>query len=674
LRKKIKLLNSKGGDSPLVLLPIRDRTKMKKIILYILLILSIIIGIYSYYKMKVDTIKNEIYKNKSIALKKNIQDRIAKSQGKTATITYLLSLDKNLIKALASNDNSQVNFTSIIKGIESQGGYKNLWIQVIDKNGYSFYRSWTNKVGDNAAMARMDVAKMIQNPKPMQNISTGRFDMTFKTMMPLYYKNSFLGIVELISHFDVISDELKKKGLEPIIVVDEDYTERFIKPFSGIFIGNNYVVNKNASLELMSKIEKKGLEKFLFLKDYMILEDKLVTTYTINNIKNKPMGFFILFKELNKIDMLELKTFTIKLLILLIVVLIFSLLIILLMINRTYVKDLNLEVRKKTKKVRKQKDKLKSLLKVYDKNVIFSKTDLKGNITHVSEAFCKISGYAREELLGRNHNIIRHPDMEKESFEYLWKELKNKRSVTLEVKNLKKDGGYYWVEAEFELEYDKKGKHIGYSAVRDDITSNKDIEEIQKEIIFTMGSIGESRSKETGNHVKRVAEYSKLLALHSGLSIEDAEMLKQASPMHDIGKVAIPDSILNKAGKLDAEEFLEMKTHAIKGYEMLNISDRPILKVAATIALEHHEKWDGTGYPNKLKGDNINIFGRITAVADVFDALGSDRVYKKAWNDEKIFEFFKNEKGKHFDPELIDIFFENLEQFLLIRSKFQDIE
>jgi len=647
---------------------------MKKIILYILLILSIIIGIYSYYKMKVDTIKNEIYKNKSIALKKNIQDRIAKSQGKTATITYLLSLDKNLIKALASNDNSQVNFTSIIKGIESQGGYKNLWIQVIDKNGYSFYRSWTNKVGDNAAMARMDVAKMIQNPKPMQNISTGRFDMTFKTMMPLYYKNSFLGIVELISHFDVISDELKKKGLEPIIVVDEDYTERFIKPFSGIFIGNNYVVNKNASLELMSKIEKKGLEKFLFLKDYMILEDKLVTTYTINNIKNKPMGFFILFKELNKIDMLELKTFTIKLLILLIVVLIFSLLIILLMINRTYVKDLNLEVRKKTKKVRKQKDKLKSLLKVYDKNVIFSKTDLKGNITHVSEAFCKISGYAREELLGRNHNIIRHPDMEKESFEYLWKELKNKRSVTLEVKNLKKDGGYYWVEAEFELEYDKKGKHIGYSAVRDDITSNKDIEEIQKEIIFTMGSIGESRSKETGNHVKRVAEYSKLLALHSGLSIEDAEMLKQASPMHDIGKVAIPDSILNKAGKLDAEEFLEMKTHAIKGYEMLNISDRPILKVAATIALEHHEKWDGTGYPNKLKGDNINIFGRITAVADVFDALGSDRVYKKAWNDEKIFEFFKNEKGKHFDPELIDIFFENLEQFLLIRSKFQDIE
>jgi len=647
---------------------------MKKIILYILLILSIIIGIYSYYKMKVDTIKNEIYKNKSIALKKNIQDRIAKSQGKTATITYLLSLDKNLIKALASNDNSQVNFTSIIKGIESQGGYKNLWIQVIDKNGYSFYRSWTNKVGDNAAMARMDVAKMIQNPKPMQNISTGRFDMTFKTMIPLYYKNSFLGIVELISHFDVISDELKKKGLEPIIVVDEDYTERFIKPFSGIFIGNNYVVNKNASLELMSKIEKKGLEKFLFLKDYMILEDKLVTTYTINNIKNKPMGFFILFKELNKIDMLELKTFTIKLLILLIVVLIFSLLIILLMINRTYVKDLNLEVRKKTKKVRKQKDKLKSLLKVYDKNVIFSKTDLKGNITHVSEAFCKISGYAREELLGRNHNIIRHPDMEKESFEYLWKELKNKRSVTLEVKNLKKDGGYYWVEAEFELEYDKKGKHIGYSAVRDDITSNKDIEEIQKEIIFTMGSIGESRSKETGNHVKRVAEYSKLLALHSGLSIEDAEMLKQASPMHDIGKVAIPDSILNKAGKLDAEEFLEMKTHAIKGYEMLNISDRPILKVAATIALEHHEKWDGTGYPNKLKGDNINIFGRITAVADVFDALGSDRVYKKAWNDEKIFEFFKNEKGKHFDPELIDIFFENLEQFLLIRSKFQDIE
>ena len=166
---------------------------------------------------------------------------------------------------------------------------------------------------------------------------------------------------------------------------------------------------------------------------------------------------------------------------------------------------------------------------------------------------------------------------------------------------------------------------------------NKEIEDTQKEIIFTMGAVGESRSKETGNHVKRVAEYSKILALEYGMSEHDAEMLKQASPMHDIGKIAIPDSILNKPGKLTSEEFETMKEHAHLGYEMLKVSHRHLLKIASIVAYEHHEKWDGTGYPRGIEGENIHIYGRITALADVFDALGSTRVYKPAWDDEKIF-------------------------------------
>lgn len=188
-----------------------------------------------------------------------------------------------------------------------------------------------------------------------------------------------------------------------------------------------------------------------------------------------------------------------------------------------------------------------------------------------------------------------------------------------------------------------------------------------------MGSIGESRSKETGNHVKRVAEYSKLLATYYGLGEEESQMLYQASPMHDIGKVAIEDSILHKAGKLTDEEFEIMKQHAQKGYDLLANSTRPLLQSAAIIALTHHEKYDGSGYPKGLCGEEIHIYGRITAIADVFDALGSDRCYKKAWDDEKIFQFFKNERGKHFDPVLIDIFFDNLEEFLKIRDSIKDI-
>jgi HD-GYP domain-containing protein (c-di-GMP phosphodiesterase class II)/phosphoribosyl 1,2-cyclic phosphodiesterase len=201
----------------------------------------------------------------------------------------------------------------------------------------------------------------------------------------------------------------------------------------------------------------------------------------------------------------------------------------------------------------------------------------------------------------------------------------------------------------------------------------QEIEETQKEVVFTMGAIGESRSKETANHVKRVAEYSKILALAYGLDEEEADMLKQASPMHDIGKIAIPDAVLKKPGRFNDEERRIMESHAELGYKMIKNSDRALLKAASIVAYQHHEKYDGSGYPRGLKGKEIHIYGRITAVADVFDALGSDRVYKKAWSDERIFKLFKEEKGKHFDPKLIDLFFENIDKFLEIREKFKDV-
>jgi len=200
-----------------------------------------------------------------------------------------------------------------------------------------------------------------------------------------------------------------------------------------------------------------------------------------------------------------------------------------------------------------------------------------------------------------------------------------------------------------------------------------EIEETQKEVVFTMGSIAESRSKETGNHVKRVAEYSKMLALAYGLEEDEAELLKQASPMHDIGKIAIPDNILNKPGRFDENERHIMDTHAELGYHMIKNSEKPLLKAAAIVAREHHEKWNGTGYPRHLKGKEIHIYGRITALADVFDALGSDRVYKKAWSDEKIFSLLKEERGEHFDPQLIDIFFDNLDKIKDVRKQFKDV-
>ena len=143
--------------------------------------------------------------------------------------------------------------------------------------------------------------------------------------------------------------------------------------------------------------------------------------------------------------------------------------------------------------------------------------------------------------------------------------------------------------------------------------------------------------------------------------------------MHDIGKIGIPDNILNKPGKLTPEEFEIMKTHAQIGYEMLKHSNKPILKTAAIVSKEHHEKYNGKGYPEGKKGEDIHIYGRITAVADVFDALGSDRVYKKAWDDDRIFKLFKEERGEHFCPKVIDAFFDSIQDVNKIRDEFKDL-
>ncbi|MDY0327314.1 MAG: PAS domain S-box protein [Arcobacteraceae bacterium] len=483
--------------------------------------------------------------------------------------------------------------------------------------------------------------------------------------------------------------------------------------------------------------------------------------------------------------------------------------------------DLMERINKHTAKVEEKREYQKTLklLEQYklavDKSSILSKTDIKGNITYVNDTFCNISKYSRNELIGKPHNIVRHPDMSKETFENMWKTIKEDKEIWQgRIKNLAKDGSIYIVnttvvpitntngeieefigirnditeleiykellqnklnsadinlknkmhlvkeyetaldlstslvrvDTEYKITYVnerflsvskyKKEDLIGksflkilkidnqefvkkhfetiktvgqwngileslrvdgtifymdytFKAIQDinglvsefmgigkDITEvielHKEIEDTQKDVIFSLGSIGEARSKETGNHVKRVAEYSKLLALKFGLSEAESELLKIASPMHDIGKIGIPDVILNKPAKFTPEEFEVMKNHAVIGYNMLNGSDRKLLKISATIAYEHHEKYDGSGYPRGLKGEEIHIFGRITAIADVFDALGSDRCYKQAWDLEKILNLFKEERGKHFDPILVDLLFENLEQFLKIRDTYVD--
>lgn len=206
----------------------------------------------------------------------------------------------------------------------------------------------------------------------------------------------------------------------------------------------------------------------------------------------------------------------------------------------------------------------------------------------------------------------------------------------------------------------------------DNFYLKEEVNNAQKEIIFTLGEIAESKSAETGFHVKRVAEYSKQLALEAGLSEDEAETISIASTMHDVGKLIIADSLLNKPGKLTAAEFGHIKAHTTLGYDMLKQSNGRVMKVAAVIALQHHERYDGSGYPNGLKGEEIDLCARIVTLADVFDALASKRVYKDPWEIERIIELFEHEGGKHFDPKLASVFLDHIDRMVYIKNSFPD--
>lgn len=191
-----------------------------------------------------------------------------------------------------------------------------------------------------------------------------------------------------------------------------------------------------------------------------------------------------------------------------------------------------------------------------------------------------------------------------------------------------------------------------------------ELEETQKEIIYLLTELMESTSDETGRHIKRIAEISKLLAtLHGTLSQVEINEVYYASPLHDIGKITIPHEILEKPDKLTTDEFVIMKTHTTKAHEFLQNSKRRLMKAGDIIAYEHHEHWDGNGYPQGLKGEAIHIYGRIVAIADVLDALVHKRVYKEAWSFDAATKYIIEKKGTQFDPYLVELFEQNLSKF-----------
>ncbi|MCF7929771.1 MAG: PAS domain S-box protein [Spirochaetales bacterium] len=310
--------------------------------------------------------------------------------------------------------------------------------------------------------------------------------------------------------------------------------------------------------------------------------------------------------------------------------------------------------------------------------------DVDGTITHVNPALLELYRCKEEEIVGKKPSILNPGRAAYREFGYsdedydhlfsdLWRSILDpaRGSWEGELYNKTRDGRILQVHLYISAIRNEKGKITAFSAMPIDVTGHRQQElTIRMEIYRTINELAATRDNETGTHLERISNYTQILSQKLGLPKKFENDIGVYSPLHDIGKVGIPDNILLAPRKLTKDEFEIMKRHATLGYQILK--DRPTLEMAADIAHSHHERWDGGGYPQGIAGEDIPQAARITSVADVYDALTHKRHYKEAWSHEDTVELIRNGRGSQFDPQVVDAFLELEESFRWIAASFED--
>jgi len=337
--------------------------KVFSIIILIVGIIFIISDNISQKKIKL--IFNEKYNIYSSKLNDEIKSLIDSKKEMTLTIALSLAQETNLKKSLLENDSSNIDLKNFSKKLSEQTSFKNVWFHIVDKNGTSFYRSWIEKRGDSLVNVRLDVKKMLENPQIMSTISVGKFDMTFKSMVPIYDKKEFIGIFEIITHFNSIVKNLEKNDVGAVTLVDKKYKKQLTKAFTKTFLDDYYIANLDVNEELLSYIQRKGTQSFFHNKsDYIIDNDfgKLIIFYNINDVNGNPMATIVAFKDMktmNVDDIEALKTNIVFYTVLTVLVLvIFGYF----LVVREYSRKLNKKVKKRTEQLNSEKNYIQTIL------------------------------------------------------------------------------------------------------------------------------------------------------------------------------------------------------------------------------------------------------------------------------------------------------------------------
>lgn len=321
--------------------------------------------------------------------------------------------------------------------------------------------------------------------------------------------------------------------------------------------------------------------------------------------------------------------------------------------------------------LKEQKHYISEYSKILEKGIVMCRITPEGYFLKISEAFKEAFEMDEKSLPFSFANLMNWED---EHFEILRKTLSfqnvHKESTKVFIENSMRTFnltciGMYTLDGELEEIV------VTFEDITSILTQQKKLYDAQIEFLFLLAELMEKNSEETGLHTKRVSEYAALLARGTeSMDKDEIERVKLGSIMHDIGKLGTPKDILEKKGALTPQERLVMQRHSKIGFDILKQSKQPLMQTAAIIAHQHHEKWDGSGYPRGLKGEEIHIYGRIVAIADVFDALSHKRVYKEAWDIQKVYEYLQENSGTQFDPTLVDIFLSSKDTVEAIRKAY----
>lgn len=366
------------------------------IITFIFVSFAIIISSNYFLKERVRLLEEKKYIATSKSMKEEIKILIDEKKNATLALAISLSFDNSIKNALIEHSYKEIKLDELSLSLRKNSNFKNVWFQVITNDGKSFYRSWVDKKGDSILKVRKDVVEILKNPKIMTTISIGKFDMTFKSMIPIKENGELLGIVEVITHFNSIARKIVKKGIEPIILVDKRYKSQLENPFTKLFIGDYYVANLNASKKYMDFIKEKNIEHFLnYNKNYHKnkKDSNLITIYQLPDIYGEPMACFILFKPLKDINMSDLILLKEKVIFSVFTLIVLFAILFYYLVNKKFISEISLKNRemerlnadlsnsiKEQQKIQEQKDQQQQIL--FQQSKMASMGEMIGNIAH----------------------------------------------------------------------------------------------------------------------------------------------------------------------------------------------------------------------------------------------------------------------------------------------------